>query len=267
LPERLQINRQKWAIYQRNEILSIAVQGLFYALLDAYEESGQRFQSVENLCQWFTTTPEVEQATESFGLKNRVENLTSDCSDWLPPLSSWTHADHEIHLLNKVENLCRKEKTVATRSEIVQACLKILLALKNRNETERTYGEFIFPPNYFQYYPINLKTFLAFSNNGWRNLTVKEWIEWLCSEWGVKTHFRVALRKLRNQSQSTFRIRPSDREGDQGLEVIDVPRAVFTSPRFNQSLRILKDIGALVEQNNSWSTSNLGRQLKEVTDG
>ena len=266
LPERLQINREKWAIYQRNELLSIAIQGLFYALLDTYEESGHRFQSVEELCHWFTTTPEVEQAAESFGLKTRFENLAGDCIAWLPPLAQWTHSDHEIQLSNRVENLCRKEKSVTNRSEIVQSCLKILLALINRKEIEKSYGEFIFSPNYFQFYPINLKTFLKFSEEEWRNLTLKEWLEWLCSEWGVKTHFRVALRKLRNQSQSTFRIRPSDREGDQGLEVIDVPKAVFTSPRFHQSLRILKDIDALVEQNNSWSTSDLGRRLKEVTD-
>jgi len=204
LPERLHINRDKWAIYQRNELLSIAVQGLFYALLDTYEESGRRFQSVEELCQWFTTTPEVEQAAESFGFETSFGNLAGDCREWLPPLSNWTHADHEVHLSNRVENLCQKEKNVVARSEIVQSCLKILLALKNRNETEKSYGEFIFPPNYFQFYPINLKTFLAFSETGWRNLTVKEWIKWLCSEWGVKTHFRVALRKLRNQPSRHF---------------------------------------------------------------
>jgi len=267
LPERLQINRQKWSIYQRNELLSIAVQGLFYALLDTYEESGQRFQSARSICQWFTTTSEIKEATKAMGLKTPFRNLDKGCRSWLPELSHWTHKDHEIHLSTRVEELCRKEKNGANRSEIIQDCLKILLALKNRIETGKTYEEFMFPPNYFHFYPINLKTFVCFSQKDWMNLTAREWIEWLCYEWGLKAHFRIALRKLRNQSQSTFRIRPSDRESDQGLEVIEAPRAVFTSPRFNQALRILKDISALVKRGGRWVTSDLGHNLKEFTDG
>ena len=51
---------------------------------------------------------------------------------------------------------------------------------------------------------------------------------------GIELHLRVALRKLRGQSQSTFRVRPSDR----GMEVIAVPPAVHTRPQFNQALRV-----------------------------
>ncbi|MCP4402209.1 MAG: hypothetical protein GY801_33510 [bacterium] len=40
LPEGLQQNRNNWAIYQRNELLSIAMQGIFFVVLDAYERSG-----------------------------------------------------------------------------------------------------------------------------------------------------------------------------------------------------------------------------------
>lgn len=44
------------------------------------------------------------------------------------------------------------------------------------------------------------------------------------------------------------------------------PEAVFTSPRFQQSFRILKDIGALEREKDYWVTSDLGRQLKEFSD-
>ena len=266
LPANLQVNRKKWAIYQRNELLSIAVQGLFYALLDTYEASGHRFETIEDLCQWFTATPEVEQAADFFGLETEVGTLERNCSEWLPRLGDWAHPEHEIQLAKRVVNLCDKEKTTANRAEIIQDCLKILLALKTRTESAEAYGEFIFPGNYFQVYPINLKSFLSFSQRDWRKLSTREWIAWLCNHWGVNTHLRVAIRKLRGQSQSTFRIRPSDRENDQGLEVIDVPKSVFTSPRFNQALTILKDIGALVKDGDNWVTSDLGKQLKELTD-
>ncbi|MFA7405208.1 MAG: hypothetical protein WC007_14530, partial [Pelobacteraceae bacterium] len=100
------------------------------------------------------------------------------------------------------------------------------------------------------------------SANTWGELTTREWIGWLATTWGIHTHLMVALRKLRGQSQSTFRIRPSDK----GLEIISVPDAVFTSPRFRQALRILKDIGALVKNGSVWMVSDFGRQFMEAAD-
>ena len=262
LPDDLKPNRNRWTIYQRNELLSIAVQGLFYVLLDTYEESGQRFDSVDNLCRWFVSTPEVEKIEAFFGLETTLNEMELGCRDWLPELNDWTHSDHEIQQANRVVNLCSQEKTTSNRSEIIKACLKVFLTLKTRSETAEGYGDFVFPGNYFQAYPINLRSFLNFSENEWADLSAKEWIVWLCSNWGVNAHLQVALRKLRGQSQSTFRIRPSDF----GLEVIDVPKAAFTSPRFNQALRILKDIGALIKEGNTWKPSDLGMLLKEITD-
>ncbi len=262
LPEDLKPNRKRWSIYQRNELLSIAAQGLFYVLLDAYEESGQHFDSVDNLCRWFVSTPEVESIKDFFGLETPFGKMEMECRDWLPGLANWTHADHEIQQANKVVDLCNQKKTTSNRSGIIKACLKVLLTLKIRSETAEGYGGFVFPANYFQVYPINLNSFLNFSENEWKDLSVKKWIVWLCSNWGVNVHLQVALRKLRGQSQSTFRIRPSDF----GLEVIDVPKAVFTSPRFNQALRILKDIGALIKEGDTWEISELGMMLKETND-
>ena len=162
----------------------------------------------------------------------------------LPGIGSFTDENHEVHLAQLVSTLCSQGKSAQKRALITLSALKILLALKIRPETREGYGDIIFPGNYFQFYPINLKSFLVQSEQAWNDLTIREWIYLLCSSWGLNTHFKVALRKLRGQSQSTFRIRPSD----QGLEVIMPPEAVFTSPRFHQSFRILKDIGALVRR-------------------
>lgn len=262
LPERLHQNRSRWAVYQRNELLSIAVQGIFFVLLDAYEESGLRFESSKQLCQWFLTTPDVAAIESNMPLDRSVADLAVSANDWLPPLNDWTHEHHEVQLANQIESLCDKKGAPNYRSTILQAALQILIALMKRPETHTGYEEFIFKGPYFDVYPINLKSFLFNCSQTWNRLSIKEWIAWLGHEWGVHTHFMVALRKLRGQSQSTFRIRPSD----QGLEVISVPHAVFTSPRFNQSLRILKDIGALEKNGTVWTTSALGKQLKEVGD-
>ena len=262
LPERLQKNRQQWAIYQRNEILSLAVQGIFYVILDANEESGEQFQSVDELVRWFIEQPEVEQIESFSPLNNTVASLKSSASSWLPAMEDWTSSNHEVHLATQIEALCSKAKSVENRTAILLASIKVLTALQCRLETKEGYGDFVFPANYLQAYPINLQTFNHHSNNTWDNLTLREWIGWLAASWGINTHLLVALRKLRGQSQSTFRIRPSDK----GLEIISVPEAVFTSPRFRQALRILKDINVLVRKGNVWVTSELGKKFMEAAD-
>lgn len=262
LPERLKQNRIHWAIYQRNELLSLAIQGIFYVLLDTYQKSGLRFDSVDNLGRWFLSTREIGRLGNLFHLDAKVEDLEKKSSEWLPQIGDWTHKNHEIQLAKQLSILCRQNKSVENRSVIIQSALKVLIALKVRPETQEGYGDIVFPVNYFHVYPINLKSFLENSKKGWKDFTVIEWISWLITHWGVNTHLKVALRKLRGQSQSTFRIRPSD----QGLEVISIPESVFTSPRYNQSARILKDIRALVGQKNYWVTSDLGRRLKEMAD-
>ena len=262
LPDGLQKNRKQWAIYQRNEIMSLAVQGIFYVILDAYEESGERFQSVDELVRWFIEMPEVEQIGSFFPLNSSVASMKSAASSWLPTMEDWTNENHEVHLATQVESLCRGEKSIGNRSAILLACLKVFTALQSRSGTKESYGDFVFPPNYLQTYPINLQTFNHHSNNTWDKLTIREWVGWLAASWGVNTHLMVALRKLRGQSQSTFRIRPSD----SGLEIISVPKAVFTSPRFRQALSILKDIGALIKKDNVLVTSALGKQFLEAAD-
>lgn len=260
---RLEKTRRQWAIYQRNELLSLAIQGIFYVILHAYDETEGKFQSVDELIRWFLVLPEVEQLDSVFPLGGSVASISAAADTWLAALEDWGNDNHEVTLAGKIEALCKsREETVTKRSTILLASLKILIALQRRPETKDGYGDFVFPPNYLKAYPINLQTFNHHSTNTWGGLTAREWIAWLATEWGIHTHLMVALRKLRGQSQSTFRIRPSDN----GLEIISVPTAVFTSPRFRQSLRILKDIGALVRQGDVWVTSDIGKTFMETAD-
>jgi hypothetical protein len=265
LPEVFEPTRKHWATYQRNELLSLAVQGLFYVVLHAYEESGERFHSVDSLVKWFLSGPEVAQLTDFSPLDRSVSEVTGNANNWLAPLEEWTSEHHEMSLAGKIATLSKSSTDgVAKRSEILLSSLKILIALQCRPETEEGYGPFVaqFPANYLNAYPINLNTFNRHCTLTWPDLTILDWVSWLISTWGVNTHLLVALRKLRGQSQSTFRIRPSDT----GLEVIAVPNPVFTSPRFNQALRILKDIGALEKNGDLWSVSAIGRPFMGGTN-
>jgi hypothetical protein len=255
---------RKWSAYARNEILSIAAQGLFFAMLDAYEESGVRLYDSSQVVDWFAGQPEALEAIGEFGAEETLSACVTASDSWLPAITQWTQPNHEVQLTEAIANLSRSARSAENRCKIVVASLRTLIALARRtDDPNNPYGELVFDEGFFRYYPINLESFNAHRSTVWPSLTIRDLLRWLLLNWGIELHLRVALRKLRGQSQSTFRIRPSDR----GLEVIAVPPAVHTRPRFNQAMRILKDIGALKKDElGKWIPSELGKSMLELGD-
>jgi hypothetical protein len=91
-------------------------------------------------------------------------------------------------------------------------------------------------------YQINLQSFRRNALYGWQSLPVPSLIGWLVKDWGIDAHLRIALRKLRNNPQATFRLRPTD----QGLRVEDeIPPPVPTNPRLRQAIQIHRDLGCI----------------------
>lgn len=263
-PETLVQNRAKWATYARNETLSIAIQGLFFALLDAYGMSGLRLNTGEQVVDWYLHEREIRQTLKDLGEQQELLHHIERSVDWLPAITEWPQPNHEYQLSENVVSLSHVNKGGDTRQKIVKASLQILIALASRGGNDVSpYGEIVFEEDYFRYYPINLRSFQFHISNTWSSLSLSELLRWLLLHWGVETHLKVALRKLRGQSQSTFRIRPSDR----GLEVIGVPPAVHTTPRFRQAVRVLKDIGALEKNEEGlWVPSAVGQAMLELGD-
>jgi hypothetical protein len=182
----------------------------------------------------------------------------------LPALAQWREANHEIDLTEQIVQLSRGQKSSEARFAIIVAALRALIAIAARpGPSSDPYGGLVFDKGYFLYYPINLRSFSLHTVSTWSAMPMEQVLRWLLRHWGIDLHLRVALRKLRGQSQSTFRIRPSDR----GMEVIAVPPAVHTRPRFNQAIRVLKDIGALeTTEAGAWFPSSLGRSIMELGD-
>lgn len=257
-------NREKWAVYASNEILSIAVQGLFYALLDAYEESGLRFDASTQVVDWFLHQPEARKVLKELGRTRTFTQSLAGSSAWLPALTDWREPSHEVYLMEHIERLSRAPKTADNRQAIIAAALRALIALASRiGRRSSPYADMVFDKGYFLYYPINLQSFAFHQKNTWAPMTMEAVLRWILTHWGIDQHLRVALRKLRGHTQSTFRVRPADR----GMEVIAVPPAVHTRPRFDQALRVLKDIGALEQtEAGAWQPSDLGISMMELGD-
>jgi len=150
--------------------------------------------------------------------------------------------------------------------EILKIALDTLIILAAReNLSPNPYGSFEFSENYFSIYPINLYSFKYNITNYWRTLSLQELLGWLAHKWGIETHLKVALRKLRRDKLNTFKIRPTD----EGLKVTEVPEPGYTAPRFSQGLRILRDIGTIEtgSQKSSFKLTNLGKRLLGETIG
>ncbi|MCY3540422.1 MAG: hypothetical protein OXH31_00725 [Gammaproteobacteria bacterium] len=264
IPDFLAQNRARWAIYARHELLSVATQGLFHALLDGYRESGRRFHTSAQIADWFVNTPEVLQALNLIGTNYRFPRVIELTGAQLPPLTHWTDQYHEIRFTGLLVDFCRNKSSAENRRHIVFAALRILISLAHRFSNEHpAYGDLVFEEGYFIKYPINLRSFRSHLTNTWATMTLTEVLRWLLQYWGVDNHLWIALRKLRGKSESTFRIRPSD----QGLNVIEIPPAVHTGPRFNQSIRILKDVGIFERVNSGhWALSDRGMTLLKLDD-
>ena len=184
----------------------------------------------------------------------------------MPELSAWEDNRHECFLGQELFNNCSSQKANQPYVTILQDALNIILLLAARDDPySNPYGPFEFSENYFTYYPINLQSFKTNSIKSWQKLSLQELIGWLAHKWGIETHLRVALRKLRRDKIDTFRVRPTD----EGLKVVDIPEPVFTTPRFRQGLRVLRDIGAIETGSvkGSFKLTNLGRKLMEKTIG
>ncbi len=164
----------------------------------------------------------------------------------LPELSACGAPGHELVLANRIRSVANnRSASDEEREDVVRCAFQILIVLCIRDDAQRpAYRPFMLPQNYLAPYPINLESLRHHAAEKWSNLSVSEMLAWLGTHWGVGTHIRVALRKLRQQGNDTFRVRPTE----QGLVVSPSSATVvptYGSPRFQQAAQILWDLGAL----------------------
>lgn len=251
-----------WAIYQKHELLSVAVQGLFWAGLQALLDEERAYSaSPASYAQWFATRFESSLARNerAFVLPAIVAKRAA-----ILPHHDKSDADgHELTLAGTLMT-ARKEKDLEAG---VKAAVDILLALLARGRSEPEYGNASVTPRFFQTYEINLESLQQLAAGAWSQLTGREWLQQLGAYWGLRVHFRVALRKLRYQTQDSFRIVPLD----DGLHVREAPPPQWSAPRLAQALTFLSDLGALdleaSEESEYYVLTSFGRSLLESNLG
>ncbi|MFN7982518.1 MAG: hypothetical protein U0Q11_11720 [Vicinamibacterales bacterium] len=263
-PPLLQDVVARWRVYQRHELLSMAVQGLFWAALTwlcdekkAYTSSRTAF--VRDFALRFETV--LPEGTASA----RFTDIISTWASGLPPLERWRDERHEIGELEALE-AAQKAGDV---DGVARHALQILGSLVARGPDTLDHHPFDIDLRFLQTYSINLQTLRAHSFGIWPTMTGREWLEWLAGHWVLDAHLRVALRKLRYQLQDTFRLVP----GDDGFRVREdgIPPAQLAAPRLRSAFRFLYDLGLLDrasdEEDASYQVTPRGAALLEALGG
>lgn len=241
--------RVLWSIYQRNDLLSIAILAVFSAALhglDATIQFHRRFDTVEQFAHELAREQSVRDCLSSLmpesGDSPRCEARFSSFIEHIgathPALGNWQDPNHEISL---AKNLISHPASLHKYEAPIAEALKMLALLAVRApEFPVGYGSLLVTASDLQNYPINLISFTRHIDE-WSNLSLVEVVEKLTS-WILNTHLSVALRKLRQTRQSSFHIEPSEF----GLKTAgEVPSPVATLPRIRQALQVLADVGAL----------------------
>ncbi|HUS11237.1 MAG TPA: hypothetical protein VMZ30_12295 [Pyrinomonadaceae bacterium] len=245
-----------WRLYGINELLSIAIQSLFWAGLAELSNQGVFPKNSEEYSRWFALT--FNSAALEVDLGESFDNALERTRRTMPSLAAWTNENHEVQIGWRLAEIRRYYNNVPF--PVARAALDLILDLSARVDSQSlTYIGFVHHQNYLSYYPINLDSFYSNVRNSWKNKSLQELLGWLAKDWGISAHFRVALRKLRYESRDTFKIKPTD----EGLEVIDPPIPVFSNPRLAQATQILLDLGAFEVISERIVISDLGKQLLE----
>jgi hypothetical protein len=247
-----------WGTYQRNELLSLAVQGLFAAVLRAIERdrAGRIVETAD-------AADVAVGLLSSFAgkLTHWLSDVVAQVRTELPTLTDWLNPDHELQRGWRLQSLRLDDDQL---EDVASESVAILLALLARGVDEYPYGDFELDPEYFDPREVHLLSFRQVSQGEWASMNVEIWVRWLAVHWGVSRHLRVALRKLRGERRDTFRIRPLEGE----LRVVEAPQPTYTIPRVGRSVQILRDLGLVDnDDRNTVLLTDLGRQELEACRG
>lgn len=266
LPTSIQGIRESWKIFQRNELLSIALQGVFWCILNAIRTSPDapqlRFTSVESLTKWFMESHDFHSIPENM-LSGSFESFLKHAKQQMPMVKDCENHNHEMSLADEILQRCRTQGNDTKYVEIILLAFRILANIFLRDcIRENPYGDVSLPEDYLWYYPVNLNSFYHHVRNVWPGMKLKDVIIFFVSRWAIENHLRVALRKMRTDQRDTFQIRPTD----DGLVWVNTPEPTYTNPRFNQGIRMLWDID-MIEQADERYRFRLTNQGQNIIEG
>ena len=260
IPPSLLPTARAWATYVRNDLLSVAAQTIFFSSLSILGKCELRFDTAQDFGNWLTGRRKIKKLAKELGGATFGDALRS-VRRTVPPLSDWDLADHEFQLSYDCMSRFGEIDDEATASVAIGRGIQSLVLLAARVDAQvPEYDASLLADEFLKGYPVNLQSFRRHALNEWQSLSIPSLVGWLVRDWGINTHLRIALRKLRQNPQATFRVQPTE----QGLLVEDeVPPPVPTNPRLRQGIQVLRDLGCIMESGpeSTPALTSLGQSL------
>jgi hypothetical protein len=247
-----------WQDYARNEIASIAMQGIFYCVLKATESRRPNFKDTRSIALWYWQEGPGSKVISNYH-HQQFDQTLSQLSVQLPNYERWDENNHEVTIAHRVEKLTKNGSN--DLESITKNCLMILAALVSRTQNKSGYNSVELQKSFLDRYPLNLLAICETLNTQLNKQSTLSALIQLTHHSLLENHFLVAMRKLRNQQQMTFRFLPSEF----GIEIIKPPPAVFTSPRFKQVIQIMADLGMVRITKNSFLVEPAGYDILKVS--
>lgn len=248
LPDALAETRRRWAVYQRMDMLSMAMQTIFWVVLVALEESGIHPPTSLAAARWMFETPGPLGGVPN--LAERFPRAIERRRQRLPAITDTENRQHEMARYFELATLAGDRTQLGLA---FKAALDVLLGLIARDVTDAPiYEDLTVDAEFAQMHPINLEQLRQHARGPWQAYTMRQVLESLLARWVLEGHFTVALRKLRYERMDTFRIHP----GEDGLTVVEPWPPAYSTPRLFAALQILRDLGA-VQVDAATGTSSL----------
>ena len=231
VPEALAPVRSKWALYARNEMMSLAWYTFFKLALDELDGQPKPFHDVRHFADWLLSRPSFAfPSTHDFDSMLQTDRLAA------PTVSMLSAPDHELALWRRITD---------ERPPPVEAACQMLLRLVSRwGDEVGCYASLALHQGALASYPLTLDSLNRLAKGRWRGLSCQQWMKSLLVEI-LCAHQRVAIRKLGESGEDTLMFRISEA----GMSVHrQLDRVVETQPRLRQALQILLDLGLTQSQ-------------------
>ena len=223
--------RSKWALYARNEMMSLAWYTFFKLALDELDGQPKPFHDVRHFADWLLSRPSFAfSSTHDFDSMLAADRLAA------PDASFLSAPNHELALWRRITD---------ERLPPVEAACQMLVRLVARWGDEMDcYASLALHQGALAPYPLTLDSLNRLGRGRWRGLSCQQWMKSILVE-VLSAHQRVAIRKLGEAGEDTLMFRISEA----GMSVQrQLDGVVETQPRLRQALQMLLDLGLTTSQ-------------------
>jgi hypothetical protein len=261
-PADLEMMLTRWATYQAGEYVNRALEEIFLATL-------QTLQDGEKAVDTFA----ADFAREALTLSSKDLGLASSKKPWADRsvadliaeararqglASEWQRANwSEDGLIDRAAQETDRQRKTA----LAFGCL--LSVLVRDTFPREPYGSFeTLAPDFKARHPVNLASVAGFVKD-WQDKSASTVLAALVREKVLFRHLRVAMAKLRYQSQATFKF-----VVEQGNYIrVDKIDPTYTNPRLRAAFLFLRDLGLAKGRAGNWGLTGDGRALLRQRNG